>query len=76
MNSKMNIVLKTAKQLTKEYPEGWTGGNCDLVAASSSVSSELTTSDVRSILEYYSGTTLHAEDLTFISIEKVETIRS
>lgn len=65
MNNKMNIILQTAEELTKEYPTGWTGDNCDLVAASGSVSQELTTSDVRGFQEYYANSTLHVGDITF-----------
>ncbi len=65
MNNKINIILQTAEQLTKEYPTGWTGDNCDLVAASGSVSQELTTSDVRGLQEHYANSTLHVGDITF-----------
>lgn len=81
MNNKINIILQTAEQLTKEYPSGWIGDNCDLVAASGSVSQNLSTSDVRGIQEYYANSTLSIGDITFtfyrhgrdkmIKIEKV-----
>ena len=62
---KMKIIIQTAEQLTKEYPTGWTGDNCDLVAASGSVSQSLTTSDVRGFQQCYANSTLSIGDITF-----------
>jgi len=65
MDNKLEIILKTAKQLATENPQGWVGDNCDLVAASGSVSQALTTGDVRDLQAAYANATLHVEDLTF-----------
>lgn len=65
MDNKLDIILKTARQLTTENPRGWVGDNCDLVAASGSVSQALTTGDVRDLQAAYANATLHVEDLTF-----------
>ena len=65
MDNKLDIILKTARQLTTENPQGWVGENCDLVAASGSVSQALTTGDVRDLQAAYANSTLHVEDLTF-----------
>jgi len=65
MDKNFHIILQTAEQLATENPTGWTGDNCDLVAASGSVSQDLTTSDVRGLQEHYANSTLHVGDIAF-----------
>ena len=59
------IILKTAKELAKEYPKGWTGDSCDFVSASASHSQELTNIEVNNFMSTYMGMSYYWDGVEF-----------
>ena len=51
----LEIVLKTADELSREYPEHWEGDLCDFVSASVIVSDQLSSGAVKDLHQEMNG---------------------
>ena len=63
--NKIDIILKTAKELAKENPRGWTGDSCDFVSASVLHSQELTNLQVSDFMSTYMGMSYYWDGVEF-----------
>mgnify|MGYP003113028883 CR=1 FL=1 len=59
------IILKTAKELAKENPKGWTGDSCDFVSASVLHSQDLTNIEVNDFMSTYMGMSYYWDGVEF-----------
>lgn len=60
-----DIILQTASEITKDYPNGWTGDANDFTQVSASVSQELTNREVERLWDEFAGGELNAGGHTF-----------
>ena len=63
--NKIDTILKTAKELAKEHPRGWTGDSCDFVSASVSHSQELTNIEVNNFMSTYMDASYYWDGVEF-----------
>jgi hypothetical protein len=65
MTNKLNIVLRTATELTQDYNGEWIGDCGELTQASSSISQDLTNREVERLWDAFASQDLVTESVVF-----------
>ena len=71
MNDNFKVILQTAEALATDYgSEGWTGDCCDFTQASSSISQQLTNTEVEQLWDAFANEELIANGVSFLFYRK------